>query len=368
MEKVVINMMPNSGFWKDKSVFITGHTGFKGGWLALWLSSLGAKVTGFSLDPVITPNFYTVTNINDVIFKSIIGDIRNFNFLKDCIVATNPEIVIHMAAQPLVRSSYLNPIETFSTNVMGTVNLLESVRYISNVRSIVIVTTDKCYENNESIWGYREHDRLGGRDPYSSSKACAEFVTSAFRHSFFSKFDYGSQEVGIASARAGNVIGGGDWSDDRLIPDAIKSFSMGSVLNIRNPLATRPWQHVIEPLSGYMLLAESLYNYGSKFNGGWNFGPKYEDTLPVNIVINKLIESWPVHASWRLDEKETPYESKALKLDITKSSELLGWKPRWSIDTALEKTIDWHNGYVNNSDMRDLSFKQIMSYVNSLER
>jgi CDP-glucose 4,6-dehydratase len=279
-------------FWNGKRVFLTGHTGFKGGWLSLWLASMGAKVTGYALAPNTEPNFFKVALVEKDLEKSHIADIRNLVTLQDAMKEAQPEIVIHMAAQPLVRYSYVNPVETYATNVMGTIHVLEAIRSLECVRAVVVVTTDKCYENKEWAWGYRENEPMGGHDPYSNSKGCAELVTSAYRESYFSPKTYESHRVSIASARAGNVIGGGDWSEDRLIPDAIKAFERGESLMIRNPLATRPWQHVLEPLSGYLVLAQALYKVGAKFDGGWNFGPRDEDARSVQEVINLLIQEW----------------------------------------------------------------------------
>ncbi len=365
----MINMTNNVDpkFWKDKSVFLTGHTGFKGGWLSLWLCSLGAKVTGYALAPDSKPNFFETINLQDSILKSHIADIRNFEFLKKALVDAKPEIVIHMAAQPLVRYSYLNPVETYATNVMGTVHLLESLRFVDSVRASVIVTTDKCYENKEWAWGYRENEPMGGHDPYSNSKGCAELVTTAYRESFFSAERYSEHQLAIASARAGNVIGGGDWSADRLIPDAIKAFSSHQILFIRNPLATRPWQHVLEPLSGYLVLAQELYQKGPEFIGGWNFGPREQDSVAVSEVINLLISNWPEPAFWQQDYSDNPYEAHALKLDIAKARQLLGWIPRWTLSIAIKKITDWHQAYQQNQDMRLFSLEQIHSFSHPQE-
>lgn len=352
----------DSKFWKDKSVFLTGHTGFKGGWLSLWLASLGAKVTGYALAPDGAPNFFEVVNLQDSLLKSHIADIRNLEFLKKSMADARPDIVIHMAAQPLVRYAYLNPVETYETNVMGTVHLLESLRSVDSVRAVVIVTTDKCYENKEWVWGYRENEPMGGHDPYSNSKGCAELATSAYRESFFPSSRYSEHRLAIASARAGNVIGGGDWSLDRLIPDAIKAFSSGRALSIRNPLAIRPWQHVLEPLSGYLVLAQALYEGGPEFVGGWNFGPREEDTLPVNEVIDLLIANWPKPAFWVRDTSENPHEAHVLKLDISKAQHRLGWSPRWALSTAIRKITDWQQAHENKEDMKLFSLEQIRCY------
>lgn len=352
-------------FWNGKRVFLTGHTGFKGGWLSLWLSSMGAKVTGFALAPNTTPNFYEVVGFEDKLEKSHISDIRDLKKLQDAMRDAQPEIVIHMAAQPLVRYSYDNPVETYATNVMGTVHVLESIRALVCVRAAVIVTTDKCYENQEWAWGYRENEPMGGHDPYSNSKGCAELVTSAYRQSYFSPNKYNQHRVAIASARAGNVIGGGDWSQDRLIPDAIKAFESNQPLMIRNPLATRPWQHVLEPLSGYLVLAQALFREGPQFNGAWNFGPRDEDARPVQEVVNLLIKNWDAAASWTQDEKEQPHEAHALKLDCSKAHQYLKWSAKWSLETAISQITQWHNALHQNSNMREISLLQIERYQNS---
>ena len=354
----------NPSFWSGKRVFLTGHTGFKGGWLSLWLSSMGAKVTGYSLAPNTNPNFYDVAKVEGDLEKSHIADIRDLSTLQKAMSDASPEIVIHMAAQPLVRYSYANPVETYATNVMGTVHVLESIRAVSSVRAAVMVTTDKCYENKEWAWGYRENEPMGGYDPYSNSKGCAELVTSAYRQSYFSPEKYSQHRVALASARAGNVIGGGDWSEDRLVPDAIKAFEVNQPLIIRNPLATRPWQHVLEPLSGYLVLAQALYQGGAQFDGGWNFGPRDEDARPVQDVINLLIKHWNGAASWRQDTGEQPHEAHSLKLDCSKAKQYLNWTPRWGLEQAIEKIAKWQSGIQSGQDMKALSLEQIKAYSN----
>lgn len=349
-------------FWSGKNIFLTGHTGFKGAWLSLWLTSMGAKVTGYSLPPATTPNLYDILNIGGLIKLSEIADIRNLEKLSSSIKAANPDIVIHMAAQPLVRFSYENPVETYSTNVMGTVNLLESLRRVESVRATVVVTTDKCYENKEWVWGYRENEAMGGYDPYSSSKGCAELVTASFRNSFFSVERHAKHKNAIASARAGNVIGGGDWSLDRLIPDAIKAFELNEQLVIRNPAATRPWQHVLEPLSGYLILAKALYEIGPKFATGWNFGPTDRDARSVQEIVEMLIEQWELPAEWRRDGSEVFHEANHLKLDCSKAKAELGWEPTWGVETAIEKIATWHKAFRQNMDMREITLSQIESF------
>jgi CDP-glucose 4,6-dehydratase len=355
----------NPKFWQGKSVFLTGHTGFKGSWLSLWLSGMGAKVSGYALETDTTPNLFTVLNLDDLLAHSQIADIRDLDTLQKAVIKAKPDIVIHMAAQPLVRYSYLDPVATYATNVMGTVHLLESLRAVESVRATVVVTTDKCYENTERLAGYQEHEPMGGYDPYSNSKGCAELVTAAYRQSFFSVEKYSQHRHAIASARAGNVIGGGDWSADRLIPDAIKAFEDGQALSIRNPLATRPWQHVLEPLSGYLVLAQALYEKGAPFAQGWNFGPRDSDARAVQTVVDLLISEWRSPASWVQDASEHPHEAHSLKLDITKASQQLGWVPKWNLETAIGKIIQWQKAYQNKQDMKAISLAQIQSYSQS---
>ena len=360
--KVANTGSANPSFWNGKRVFLTGHTGFKGGWLSLWLASMGAKVTGYALAPNTIPNFFEVVHVEGSIEQSHIADIRDLDNLQKAMLEAKPEIVIHMAAQPLVRYSYANPVETYATNVMGTVHVLESIRALDCVRAVVVVTTDKCYENKEWAWGYRENEPMGGHDPYSNSKGCAELVTSAFRESFFSPSKYAQHGIAIASARAGNVIGGGDWSEDRLIPDAIKAFEAKAALMIRNPLATRPWQHVLEPLSGYLVLAQALYEKGAQFDGGWNFGPRDDDARSVQEVINLLIKNWGSVASWTQDQSEQPHEAHSLKLDCSKAHQYLGWIPKWNLEQAIRTIADWQNAYQRKVDMHELSLHQINQY------
>ena len=347
----------NATFWKNKKVFLTGHTGFKGSWLSLWLQSMGAIVKGYALDPPTNPSLFYEGNLEDNM-ESVIGDIRDLNTLKQSMTSFNPEILIHMAAQPLVRLSYKEPIETYSTNVMGTVNVLESARSCSNLKAFVSVTTDKCYENKEWVWGYRENEAMGGHDPYSSSKGCAELVTSAYRNSFFNT----SSSASIASARAGNVIGGGDWAEDRLIPDILRAFENSEAVIIRNPLSTRPWQHVLEPLSGYLVLAQNLYLKGDIFASAWNFGPKEEDCRPVNWILDKMVAFWGNDAKWELDSASNPHEAGFLKLDCSKAAHQLKWQPKWNLEHTLGLIINWHQDWQAGKNVKDICLKEIDSY------
>jgi CDP-glucose 4,6-dehydratase len=351
----------DASFWNGKRVFLTGHTGFKGSWLSVWLSSMGALVTGFSRDPNTTPAMFDVLDVSHQIESSVIGDISNFDTLTRAMRDARPSIVIHMAAQPLVRYSYANPIETYTTNVLGTVHVLEAVRLVDNIRAVLVVTTDKCYENDETGNKFTETDPLGGYDPYSSSKACAELVTAAFRQSYFSGSPPGALTA-VASARAGNVIGGGDWSSDRLIPDAIRAFTHGRTAAIRNPRAVRPWQHVLEPLSGYLLLTQHLYNNGQQFAGGWNFGPRDIDARSVQVVLDLLIESWGGEAAWEHVGSEPLHEAHYLKLDISKANTLLNWKPRWSLEKAIARVVEWHQALNRGDDMLLVCLDQIKEY------
>jgi CDP-glucose 4,6-dehydratase len=347
----------DASFWKGKKVFLTGHTGFKGSWLSLWLQNMGALVKGYSLDVNTKPALFTQANVAAEM-ESEIGDIRNLEKLTKSMVSFSPDILIHMAAQPLVRLSYQEPVDTYTTNVIGTVNVLEAARKCSNLKAIVSVTTDKCYENKEWEWGYRENEAMGGHDPYSSSKGCAELVTSAYRRSFFSSEDTAS----LASARAGNVIGGGDWAEDRLIPDILNAFEKSEPVVIRNPLSTRPWQHVLEPLSGYLVLAQELYINGDEFAEGWNFGPNDEDCKPVNWILDRMVTYWGNDASWSLDKNNNPHEAGFLKLDCSKASNRLKWKPKWNLQLTLKSIVDWHQLYINGGDLKKQCLKEINIY------
>ncbi len=351
----------NAAFWRGKKVFMTGHTGFKGSWLSLWLQQMGAQVTGFALPPPTNPSLFEVAGVSKGM-TSIIGDIRDTEALSRAMRETAPDIVIHMAAQPLVRYSYVNPVETYSTNVMGTVHLLEAVRQTPSVRAVVNVTSDKCYENREWVWGYRENEPMGGFDPYSNSKGCAELVASAYRSSFFNPAKYAEHKVALASVRAGNVIGGGDWAADRLIPDILRAISDGKPVVIRSPHAIRPWQHVLEPLSGYLLLAQKLYQEGVAYAEGWNFGPYDEDARPVQWIVERLTQQWGDDASWQLDGGDHPHEAHYLKLDCSKARMRLHWQPRWHLEHTLEMIVAWQRAWLAKQDMRSFTQNQIAQY------
>ena len=346
-------------FWKKKSVFLTGHTGFKGGWIAHWLSQLGSNVYGYGLAPTSGPSFFKETNLRERLADSTIGDIRDLHKMSEAINRSMPDIVIHMAAQPLVRESYNTPSETFATNVMGTVNLLEAVRRNDSVKAVVSITTDKCYKNMEWLWPYRETDTLGGHDPYSASKACAELAVAAYRSSFLT-----DNKIYVASARAGNVIGGGDWAADRLIPEFLRAIDAGETLNIRSPKALRPWQHVLEPLLGYLILAQRLYEKEEVFADAWNFGPNDEDMKSVEWIVDKLC-SRITEGNWRTETKKQPHEAVLLKLDSSKAKVDLGWSPRWNIETALTKTVDWHQAWKQKEDLDLLTTMQISEFLNT---
>jgi len=356
------DMGMTGSFWRAKKVFLTGHTGFKGSWLSLWLQQLGAEVTGYALQPPTNPSLFEVANVAQGM-TSIIGDIRDGEALTRAMRAAAPDIVIHMAAQPLVRRSYVDPVETYSTNVMGTVHLLEAVRQTPSVRAVVNVTSDKCYDNKEWVWGYREEEAMGGFDPYSNSKGCAELVTGAYRNSFFNPAKYTEHRVALASARAGNVIGGGDWAEDRLIPDILRAIAENRPVVIRSPHAIRPWQHVLEPLSGYLLLAQKLCEQGTDYAEGWNFGPNDEDAKPVQWIVERLTRQWGDGASWQLDEGDHPHEAHYLKLDCSKAKMRLDWQPRWGLAHTLEMIVAWQRAKLSQEDMRSLTLKQIAQYA-----
>ncbi len=341
-------------FWKGKRVFITGHTGFKGGWLSLWLQALGAEVTGFALDPATDPNLFSSAQVGQGMC-SIIGDIRDHAALSAALTEAKPEIVVHMAAQPLVRYSYHHPVETYQTNVMGTVHLLEAVRSSDSVNSVLVVTSDKCYENRERKQGYREDEAMGGFDPYSSSKGCAELVVAAYRKSFFDQ----GRRIAIATARAGNVIGGGDWSEDRLIPDMVRAFSSAQCVSIRNPGAVRPWQHVLDALHGYLLLLERMYENPGRFSGAWNFGPEDHDARDVGWIVARFADYWG-DAHWQIEQDaENLHEAGLLTLDCSKARNKLNWHPVLTLEQTLAWIADWYHGFYDGADITAISSEQL---------
>lgn len=347
--------------WKGRRVFLTGHTGFKGGWLALWLAGSGAQIRGYALDPVSEPNLFTAASVADVL-DDVRGDIRDYAKLEASMAEFSPDVVFHLAAQPLVRRSYADPLGTYTANVIGTAHVMEAVRKIPSVRAVVCVTTDKCYQNQEWVWPYRETDRLGGYDPYSSSKACAEIVTAAYRSSFFAVERLDERHVAVATARAGNVIGGGDWSEDRLIPDLIRGFQSRQPVLIRNPKSIRPWQHVLEPLYGYILLAEKMLTCPARFSDAFNFGPNEEDAWSVEQIASKMASLRGNGASWKCDSDATVHEAATLRLDASKARLDLGWHPRLRIEKALEWTAEWYRLWENRADMREETRAQIAAY------
>ncbi|MBK8791574.1 MAG: CDP-glucose 4,6-dehydratase [Holophaga sp.] len=355
----------NSAFWRGKRVLVTGHTGFKGGWLCLWLQSMGAEVVGYALAPPTQPSLFETAEVGSGLAASHLGDVRDLEHLVRVFQLHAPEVVFHMAAQPLVRLSYAEPVDTYSTNVMGTVNVLEAVRRTPGIGALVNITTDKCYENREWLWGYRESDPMGGHDPYSSSKGCAELVSAAYRSSFFNPKDFARHGVSVATVRAGNVIGGGDWAGDRLIPDMIRAFTAGEPVVIRSPHAIRPWQHVLEPLRGYLTLAERMCEAGPDFAQGWNFGPNDEDAQPVQWIVQRLSELWGDGATWHLDNGQHPHEASYLKLDCSKAKALLDWHPRWDLPTSLEQIVAWYRAFNRNEDMRACTLQQISLYTSA---
>jgi len=342
--------------WKGRRVLLTGHTGFKGAWLALLLERLGAEVTGFALAPPTQPSLFELARAGEAL-RDLRGDVRDLPAVRRAVDETKPEIVIHTAAQSLVRTSYEEPVATYATNVMGTVHVLEAARHAPSVRAVLVVTSDKCYENREWVWGYRENEPMGGSDPYSSSKGCAELVTGAYRASFF------QSGAAVASARAGNVIGGGDWAPNRLLPDAARAFSAGRPLEVRNPRAVRPWQHVLEPLSGYVALAEALQEDGAAFAGAWNFGPADEDARTVGDVVERFTQLWGGGARWEATPGVHPHEAHLLRLDCAKARTVLGWRPRTRLDEALQWTADWYGSWRRGVDMREFTREQIERYL-----
>lgn len=347
--------------WSDRKVFLTGHTGFKGAWLSLWLQQLGARVTGFALPPPSTPSLFEQAKV-EAGMTSVIGDVRDREHLESALAGCQPEVVFHMAAQSLVRASYADPVGTYATNVMGTVNLLEAIRKVGGVRAVVIVTSDKCYENREWVWGYREGDPMGGFDPYSSSKGCAELVTAAYRNSFFSLEEFESHGTAIASARAGNVIGGGDWAADRLVPDIMRALLANESIRIRYPDAIRPWQHVLEPLGGYLLLAERLLSDGRACAQAWNFGPSDEEAQPVSWIVKRILQRWG-SGSWEMAKGNHPHEATYLKLDCSKSRTVLRWKPKMPLEKGLDVLVDWYKLCHKGGDLRAITMTQIAEYV-----
>lgn len=347
-------------FWSNKRVFITGHTGFKGSWASLWLTQMGARVYGFSIEPPSNPNLFEIARIESQV-NSLHGDVRNLDQLKEAMQIARPDIVLHMAAQSLVQKSYLQPVETFDINIMGTVNVLEAIRQTRTARAAVMVTSDKCYENREWSWGYRENESMGGHDAYSSSKGCAELVTDSYRRSFFSD-PQAPYQCAIASARAGNVIGGGDWAQDRLVPDFIRCIVGNEQMEIRSPNAIRPWQHVLEPLSGYLELAQKLYEEGNDYIGGWNFGPSDEGVKSVSWIADKIVSLWGA-GSWLNSSNEYQHEASYLKLDSSKARSQLGWSTVWSTEDALSATVEWHKGLLAKKDMTTESLYDIERYL-----
>jgi len=353
--------MFNPEFWKDRRVFVTGHTGFKGSWLCLWLDHVGARVTGYALDPPTDPSLFELARISELIDHHV-GDVRDLDALETAVRGAQPEIVIHMAAQSLVRYSYENPVETFSTNVLGTVHILDAVRRAPSVRAVVVVTSDKCYFNEEWVWGYREDARLGGHDPYSGSKGAAELVVTAYQHSFFDPERH-PELAAVGSARAGNVIGGGDWAVDRLVPDIMNSLLEGQPTLIRKPQATRPWQYVLEPLHGYLMLAERLFDDRHQFSSGWNFGPSAESERTVGWIIERLYALWPAEFEWVHDRNPAPPESGFLKLDASRAHAYLGWRPKLDLETTLEWIVNWYRRYEAGEDVRDECLTEIRRFM-----
>jgi CDP-glucose 4,6-dehydratase len=361
MEKMVDVKALFGRIYEKRKVLITGHTGFKGSWLCIILNKLGADVYGYALEPPTKPSLFIEAKIDEFI-TSYIGDIRDYSNLLQVIQEVQPEIIIHMAAQPLVMDSYNNPRETYEINVMGTVNLLDVARQVKSVRVIVNVTTDKCYENREWHWGYRENEPMGGYDPYSNSKGCSELVTSAYRSSYFNPKNYQEHKVALASARAGNVIGGGDWASDRLIPDFIRAISKGKEVKIRSPFAIRPWQHVLEPLTGYLKLAAKLHADGAKYAEAWNFGPDDSDVKNVEWITNTICKLWGEGASFIIDTNPQPHEANYLKLDCSKAKAELNWEPKWDIHSTLKSIVEWNKAFLNEEDIRQVTENQINQY------
>jgi len=347
----------DSQFWRGKRVFLTGHTGIKGGWLSLWLGTMGAKVHGYALEPPSEPNFFSNASVAKVLCSDTRADLLDLPALSSALEVASPEIVIHMAAQAIVRESYIDPVGTYATNVMGTVHMLEAVCNVPSVQVVLIVTSDKCYENREWVWGYRENESIGGHDPYSSSKGCAELVVSAYYRSFLKE-----KGVGVATARAGNVIGGGDWATDRLVPDAIRSFIANEALVLRNPGAVRPWQHVLEPLAGYLILCQRIADNPEPFSGPWNFGPGEESIQSVSRLADILVKQWGAAARWELEKNSQPHEAVMLKLDCSKAKYKLQWNPVWSLEDGLAEVVNWYKAWLQEDDMYSFSINQINEY------
>lgn len=351
----------NRSFWEGRRVLVTGHTGFKGAWLLVMLQELGAETYGFSLNAPTSPSLFDLLQLQNACVHRT-GDVRDLEALDATMAEARPEVVVHMAAQSLVRASYDNPVETYAVNLMGTVNVLDACRRAPTLKAAVMVTTDKCYENYGWTWGYRENDRFGGADPYSNSKAACELAIDAYRRSFFNPANYAAHGIGLASARAGNVIGGGDFAADRLVPDAMRAFMAGELLQIRNPLSVRPWQHVLEPLHGYLLLAERLHG-DVRFAEGWNFGPQTDESTSVRDVADRLVAQWDAGAAWTQDPAEHPHEAQTLKLDSTKARIELGWTPRLGLENSLRLTVDWYKALNQRIDLLRVTREQVCSYL-----
>ena len=350
-------------FWENKNILVTGHTGFKGSWLSIWLKSLGANLAGYSLPPPTDPSLFELAEVSDGM-QSIIGDIRDLDHIKDVFQERSPEILIHMAAQSLVVKSHVDPYDTYTTNVLGTLNVLEAVRHSDSIKAVIIITSDKCYQNKEWVWGYREYDNLGGVDPYSNSKACAELITSAYRDSYFKKPKPPFKDVAVGTVRAGNVIGGGDWAENRLIPDVMQSLANDQQVIIRNPNSIRPWQFVLEPLDGYLTLVERLWTNGAEYAEGWNFGPNENDAQSVSWIVEQLGKLWGTTADWEELPQPYPHEANYLKLDCSKARQKLKWAPKLTLNTTLQWVVEWYQGYDNNENIAALTKNQVTAYQN----